>query len=442
MKATHTIHKFAILILIFFSVSPNADDLLADDDFTFNSAAIEMNKGHWTDGIKMALEHSHTQILGETSREQSSLGIVYEGNIADGWYLNIDTRYRYFWNEDDLAENRNGSYGKNKWQRAWLQYSRGACSATVGRQTLIWGTIEGTFVTDIVTPFDYTEQLLTDYGSVRLAQGMLVGECFSTNSQLQAFYIPNSRTDIYQHHPLFIETVPGLAPANFDIDPKNEWGVRYKWLGNGYDVSILYAKLFDNTPTPMLNRDPNSAISPLDIVNGTLNNERPIPEGVKVEPALAHFDLVGLSSAMAVGRVLYKLELAYRSEQLISFSDTTTERFDAAVGFEYTTNSNHIINAGLWGIHLKSREATRNNTQILRVGWRKPFLRDNLVMSLLGNWVSAPRLSTLTLLGDYQWNDYWSLLFAVTAADLSEVGQNNPIVAAEESATLSIKYEF
>ncbi|MFT5603993.1 MAG: hypothetical protein ACI9G5_000946 [Paracoccaceae bacterium] len=42
------------------------------------------------------------------------------------------------------------------------QNSKNSCTTTVGRKTLIWGTVEGTFVTDIVTPFDYTEQLLTD----------------------------------------------------------------------------------------------------------------------------------------------------------------------------------------------------------------------------------------------------------------------------------------
>lgn len=445
MKKPSTLHKFTTVTALCCSLAAHADDFLGGDDFAFDSSALEVNESSWTDGFKTALEHSHTQIPGDASREQSSVRVVYEGNVAEGVYLKVDNRYRYFWHNDDLAENRGDAYGHNKLQRAWLQYSRGACSSTLGRQTLIWGTVEGTFVTDIVTPFDYTEQLLTDYGSVRLAQDMLVGECFSSQSQLQVFYTPEARTDIYQHHPLIVDIAPGFPRARLDIDPEEEWGLRYKWLGDGYDLSLMYARLYDNNPTPMLRGNSDAGPSPADIIGGALGQitgDNAIPEGYRVEPALAQFNLVGAASAIAIGRLLLKVEAAYRSEQLIAFSDDTTERYDAAVGFEYTTTSNHIINAGIWGTHLSNDAIAVNDTQVLSLGWRKTFLNDNLVMSLLGNWSSNPRFASATILADYRWNDYWSTAFAISAADLGELGENNPIVAAEESATMSIKYEF
>ncbi len=427
-----------------------AMDLLATDDFSFDSSAMEVSERSWTDGFKTSLAHSHTQIPAQPSREQSSLRIEYEGNIAGGWYLKLDTRYRYFWEKDDLAERRGGAYGHNKWQRAWVQYSRSSCTATAGRQTLIWGTVEGTFVTDIVTPFDYTEQLLTDYGNVRLAQDMLVGECFFSGSQLQAFYTPEARTDIFQHHRLKLELAPGFPPVDLSVDAEEEWGLRYKWLGKGYDVSVMLARLYDNVLTPLIRLDSASSIAlagltPAIGLNQVLvasTGSSAFTPKFSIEPELAQFDLAGIASSLAVGRLLLKFETAYRSEQLIAFSDEVSERFDAALGFEYTTSTNHLLNAGIWGTHFKNDTVESQDTQVFTLGWRKTFLNDNLIMSLLGNWASSPRFSSATILADYRWSDYWSSSLALSIADLGELGANNPIAPAEESATVSIQYEF
>ena len=199
--------------------------------------------------------------------------------------------------------------------------------------------------------------------------------------------------------------------------------MRYKWGGDGYDIRVMYARLFDNSPT-------------------LITKQSSMPPGLQIKPALAHFDLIGIAGDIAVGRLLLKGEVSYRSEQLIPFSNETTERYDAAVGFEYTTSSNHVFNAGLWGIHFNKDAVDVNDRQVLSLGWRKTYLNDNLAMSLLGNWASHPRFATITVLADYRWNDYWSSSFAITAADINEIGEGNPIVVAEESLTMSIKYEF
>ena len=66
----------------------------------------------------------------------------------------------------------------------------------------------------------------------------------------------------------------------------------------------------------------------------------------------------------------------------------------------------------------------------------------NLIMSLLGNWSSEPRFAALTVLAEYQWNDYWNTALALSVADLDELEMDIPIIPAEEAATVSIKYEF
>lgn len=423
-----------------------AQDFLGGDGFAFDSSAIETSEPHWTDGFKTTVEHSHTQVPGDVHRKQSSLRLEYEGNLSEGWYLKLDTRYRYFWSDDDLAQNRGGAYGKNKWQRAWLQYSKGSCTTTIGRQTLIWGTVEGTFVTDIVTPFDYTEQLLTDYGNVRLPQDMLVGECFFSGGQVQAFFTPEARTDIFQHHRLTFEIAPGFKPADLSIEAEEEWGLRYKWHGSKMDISLMYARLYDNTPTPvyfgpaMASADSQNAAL-VALLGPVISAVTPTPD-FGIRPELAEFDLAGIATSVALGRLLLKAEVAHRDHQLIPISGESTERFDAAFGFEYTTSGNHLFNAGIWATHFKNEAVEEQDIQVVTMGWRKTYLNDDLIMSLLGNWASNPRFAGVTVLAEYQWNDYWNTSLALSFADLSELDIPIPIAPAEESATVSIKYEF
>lgn len=430
-----------VLALLVSTLPAQAQDFLGGDDFAFDSSAIEVSESHWTDGFKTTLEHSHTQVPGDPNRQQSSARLEYEGNLAEGWYLKLDTRYRYFYADDDLAENRGGAYGKNKWQRAWLQYSRGSCTATAGRQTLIWGTVEGTFVTDIVTPFDYTEQLLTDFGNVRLAQDMLVGDCFVGSHQFQVFYTPDARTDIFQHHRLTFQLAPGFPEEDLSVDAEEEWGFRYKVTGSGFDLSLMAARLFDNTPTVVVDlpSSPNDPLSTL--LAPFLAGIAPRPD-IPVESKLARFNLLGMASSVAIGRLLFKFEAAHRDRQLIQISGEETERYDAALGFEYTTSGNHMFNGGIWGTHFKNDNVDTRDTQVLTLGWRKTYLNDNLIMSLLGNWSSEPRFGALTVLAEYQWNDYWNTALALSVADLDELEMDIPIIPAEEAATVSIKYEF
>lgn len=395
------------------------NDLLLSDDFNFDDSSLSSTESStsWYDPFKTTLEHSQTQIPGAIQRQQSSVRLEFESAFSKGWYAKLDTRYRYFWHEDDLAAREQGAYGKNKWQQAWLQYSQDACVSKLGRQTLIWGEVEGTFAVDIITPFDYTEQLLTDYSNIRLAQDLLLGECFFENSQAQLFIIPEAKTDLYQHSRLYVPIVPNLPPIELTAAPHTEWGGRYKWLGEGFDVSLMYAKLYGNTPTLIISHSiPNVDIS--------------------------RFDLLGISSSIAYGRLLVKIDGSVRNKQLISQTDSTTDQADLAIGFEYTTSDNHALNGGIWATHYQDEKVAQQNTQVLTLGWSKTYLNDDLTMSLLGNWSSSPRFSSANLLGEYQWDDYWNFSLALGLSDTSKEAENLLIIPAKKSITVGVKFEY
>ncbi|MEX1665269.1 DUF1302 family protein [Zhongshania arctica] len=406
------------ILLLPHSVSAQTGDLLGGDDFLFNSSEIDSVESHWSDGLKTTLEHSHTETTEATREQRSHLRLEFETGFAGGWFIRLDTRYRYFWSEDRLAENR-GNYGKNEWQNAWLQYSHNSCAAKVGRQTLIWGTVEGTFVTDIITPFDYTEQLLTDFGNVREPQDMLVGDCFFGADQVQVFFTPEAKTDVLQHEPLALSLAPGAPPISLDVDAGQEWGLRYKWSREGYDISAMYARLFSNTPTLVM------------------------AQGAQLPTAeLSEFDMYGLGVSIARGRLLIKGEAAFKTEQLVSLSNETTDQIDVALGFEYTTQDNHAVSAGLWSRYQDNDVVEHQQIGGATLSWRKPYLNDNLIMSLLGNWASEPRFLSLTIFAEYQWDDYWSSSLALGTASLSKAAQTIPFLTTDDYVTAGIKYEF
>jgi len=124
-----------------------------------------------------------------------------------------------------LAEAYGRQYSENKWQSAWLQYSRGPCVTTVGRQALIWGAVDGVFAVDIITPFDYTEQLFTDYSAIRLGQDMAVSECFFDGVHTQVFYTPEARMDLFQHHrqQSAVQLTPSSNVIKIGADADSEW---------------------------------------------------------------------------------------------------------------------------------------------------------------------------------------------------------------------------
>lgn len=382
-----------------------AEDLLLEDDYSFEDNSAEQSQNTWHDGFKYTLEHSHELTDKGTSLQRSMARLQYEYAIADGWYAQLDGKLTHFWSNDRQAEQRNKAYTHFKGQQAWLQYSQDSCSHKLGKQQLIWGEVEGTFAVDIVTPFDYTEQLLTDFSEIRLSQTMLQSECYFNKIQTQLFYIPKARTDRFSHQ-----------RDNVTFSTSAEWGGRIKYSWPGSDISLMYARLYNNTPVPVL-----------------LSN-------IPVETT-SSFDLFGLSSSIARGRLLMKFDVGYKQQQLVPLSIETTDRLDVATGFEYTTSNNHNFNAGVWLIRELDNTSFEDVTN-LTIGWSKTYLNDNLSMSLLGFASDEPKTASMTVQAQYKWNDFWTLSSAIGFADTNEELTNSPLEQAKQSLTLSIKYEF
>lgn len=291
------------------------DDLLGDETILFEPPRFS-EPDSWFDDIRTTFQQTHSQgHHAEISR--SELRLEYESAPWQGAYVRLDNKYRYFWHDDALARQQNGAYGSNKLQQASLQLSHKQCAVTLGRQRLFWGVVEGTFAVDVVSPFDYTEQLLTDYANVRLSQDMLIVDCFASDSQLQVFYQPDARLDAFRHknNQLFELLEDRLH---------DEWGVGFSQRWPGVDLTLMYAYLYGNTPVVVAD-------------SGVIT-------GFSLDVPRYHF--FGFSSAWAVGRLLVELDVSYKTDQLEAYSDHNKDRTEGAFGLEYTTAANHHFNAG------------------------------------------------------------------------------------------------
>lgn len=379
--------RAAITVAIALSIALPAygNDLLADDDFSFDTSEVIEEEHSWLDDTRFTLEQALSQ--GRNLEQlRSTFRFEYEASPWEGAFVKLDNKLTYFWHKDRQARQQQTDYGHNKLQEAWLQLSEQACFAKLGRQTLFWGSVEGTFAVDVVSPFDYTEPLLTDFTSIRLAQDMLTFDCFSDQQQWQVFFQPRARLDSFQHR-------QDGALKQLEDDLNEEFGLRFIQSWEGLDLHLMYARLYGNTPIPSL---------------------------VSVE--VPRFDFIGVTLVKAIRRLLIEVDIGFKQNQLEAFSGEEKDQLEAALGFEYTTANNHQFNGGVWlfDTQAQSPQEQFKSTQTWTAGWNKTYLNDDLTLSLLGSYIETPQTSSVTLQSQYKWDDFWTLTTALGYADTQQ----------------------
>lgn len=385
--------------------------LLEDNnDFSFDNSQIDTIEPHWSDDFKFTLEHRSTRDRDSVRYQRSIARVEYETAVSDNWFVRLDTRKQRFWGTDQLSAS-NGAYTINKWQSIWAQYSHGNCALKLGRQTLIWGQVEGVFVTDVITPFDFSEQLLTDYQDIRLPQDMLVTDCFFAKNKIQLFYTPESKVNTYYHRESRPTTSSKPETGN------DEWGLKYKITRTGYELILMYANLNTNSTH----------------FNETLLKARPKP---------LPFEMYGAGASIALNKVLLKFDAAYKTQQPTGPTSQTRDLLELAIGFDYTSGSNRSVNFGLLSRYFYDYDKGQDSIDGITLGWSERFMNENLSVSLLSYWLAEPRTSNTTILSEYQWDDYLSFSFAIGDASLSRDAEQVPNLENGPFSTFGVKYEF
>ena len=420
--------KKLLCLSVFFNLCAHAQDnsvgetdWLLEDDELVTDIEIEQkkplgsgsskitNSSPWWQALKTTLQQDVTRAQGSDGVERSKIQLDYQGSLYSDFYLKMQSNYRYFSRRDVQAIDKGEAYGRSKVQQFWLQYSQDQCAYTFGRQTLVWGEVDGTFAVDVLTPFDFTEQLFTDYNDLRVAQDMLLVDCYLTQKQVQFFYIPKPKTNVISH---------SVTNISVSESGREEFGVRLKLAYPGLDLSFMLAQLYWNMPgyIPSVNRDDFQFES-------------------------QKFDFAGLSASFAKGRLLYKGDLAYKSNQIEVSSAEKNSTVELALGVEYTTLDNQKLNSGFWQVESLGSEGN-DRPGIFTLGWSRQYFHDDLSMSLLGNISQQPEYQNVTLLGAYKLSDVYTFSCALSTANIEEEDKALVTGLADKAVSFSLKVEI
>lgn len=116
-------------------------------------------------------------------------------------------------------------------REAYLDYIADKWDLRIGRQIIIWGKADGLAITDIVSPWDYTEFLARDFDDIRLPVDAVRWRLLFDNANLEFLMIPIFR--------------PAVLPL-----PGTPWVFKYKFPDNvevEFDNPILPDLLLENS---------------------------------------------------------------------------------------------------------------------------------------------------------------------------------------------------
>jgi len=420
--------------LLFEEPDSTSDDTL----YSYSASDSDINNQTvksllWPKALRVSLQGDlkYNFELHQAEVRRSSLRLEYESALWRASYLKLDAKYQYF-NQgdflvgDSLADNslegngHDASYGKATLNAAWFQYRINDCTIKLGRQNLFWGAVEGSYAVDVIAPIDATQPLLTDFSDIRSSQNMALFNCYLNKSEMEIVFLPQPLMDRYQHK--------GRAALN-DLENSlhAEFGLRLTQHWEGFDLSLMYAHLYGNTPHLRAN--------PFD------------PEASEL--VTSRYDFWALSAVWAIDRLLVKGDVAYSADQIISNGSLVTEslpiedQVDIAFGLEYTNSERHQFAMNLWRYKaIKALHADPGSyNRAWNLSWRKEFYHDTLSLSLLGLWFDQPKVQITTFLAEYQWNDFWLFSSAIQYGDnIQQVSMVNG--ESQLSLQVSLKYQF
>ena len=372
----------------------DSDELLLEDEFSFESDSTDVNRDSSTSIYEDFLAASTFSLSSDVMQSKridllrSSAKYGFERSYYTDFFLKFSGEYEYVHPSDRLARQNNKAYSNLDINEFWLQYSKKQCNLKAGKQTLFWGNVEGAYVVDVISPLDTTQPLLTDFASIRQAQNILVTNCYSDLGNVELAWIME---------PKVLRSSDRQLALNHQLerDLDSEYALRYSNSYSKAEISLMLARTYENNPSitiPSVGYD-TTLIAPKS-------------------------NTYGLSAVWALEQLLLEIDLAYKTNQLISGAYLNTELFkpvtkdssEAAIGFEYLTNSNHQFSGGVY--FFKNRADVNINAkpkweQNYTLSWSKDYVNDTLNLSLLSGWQTANQNFFGAIQADYEWNDYW-----------------------------------
>lgn len=351
---------------------------------------------------------------------RSSFRVEYSKFFLDSFFVQIDSKLNAFWYNDHraVAQDKKLLF-ETSTQEAFLQYSGadGHTSLKAGVQRLIWGESEGGAITDVVSPRNSSELFLIPLEESRIGQFMLNLDYFSPYGDWSGFFVPDPKMNKYPDTgtAYYLDPFNGLADirdASYD-KKQYEYGMRWKKTFGKSDISFMAASLMDNDY--VFRRD------------GVTDAGRQLFSRLK-----RRFTLAGVTGNYAVGKVLFKGEVALKGPK--TFNDTSfqiveKDVVDSSLGLTYSLGESNSVGLELVNGHVLNWNeqivSAQRNTSSLVLNTNLFFLNDTLSV----NWLmiyGQPFTSYLSSVRtSYKWKD--DITFSVDAHFVAAPDKNSPL---------------
>lgn len=290
------------------------------------------------------------------SRLRAKLNLEFDYDLPAKWRAHIagysfyDAAYQLNGRDDYTDEVLNDYESEAELGEAWIQGKlTSSLDMKLGRQIVVWGKSDNIRITDILNPLDNREPGMVDIEDLRLPLTMAKFDYYLGDWGLSAMAIPEIR---FNKNPAFgsdFYPYPSAMPREIipaDGDGNTEYAIAANGIFSGWDLSLYWAQLFDDTPHL--------------IVSG-------------MTPQLHHsrLTMVGLAANVAVESWLLKMEMArFDGLKYSAATGETWQRLDILLGVEYSGFNDTTISLEIANRHIDNFSDTLTADGLLEDEWQ------------------------------------------------------------------------
>jgi hypothetical protein len=389
-------------------------------------------------GARFTLKHEVFYKVKEPTgimSNRSSVRLEVARPIGRHFFLQLDTKETFFWENDHRAEAVNKKVTTEPFTReAFLQASFVDTSIKAGIQILIWGESEGGAITDVISPRDYSEAFFISLEESRIGQPMVLLDQFTSVGDFSVFFVPDAdfneypeKNTAYEYN-LFGDSTPYRTQTSGGS--KHEFGGRWKKTFGQSDVAVMAASLIEND---YAYRADGSADDGETII--TREEKR--------------FTMAGATFNHVRGSFLYKGEVGIKWPRHFNNSDLQIEKrdvLDTAIGMDYSPGGAYTLSLELVNRHIMDWEegltGVRKNANSVVLVWDKNFLNETLSVNWMSIYTTPDQGFVHTLRTAYEWNDYLTLKFEAFYPDISDSGNSYWIYRDQKQVALKFQIQF
>ena len=354
----------------------------------------------------------------------------WESLFGEHYYASLDAKLILrSWKDQQLEAGKDVSI-EARAREAALQASYGAFSIKAGYQVSIWGEMDSARITDVLSPWDYSEFAFTSPEDARVGQPSILLDGFFANSKLGIVFTPLPLVNRYPSGDASGLLSYILGTDQFvikeyapEFGSDYELGIRFKHtLGSG-DIAFYGARVISDDP--LFELDPDAAG----------------PDPV-FDIRYPEYELLGFTANYAQGNFLWKTELAFKNNLYFpSQTSIIRDTMEVAAGLDYSANGAYSLTLELQNQRILPGEGalvglkTDNSQAMLR--WSKNFFHETLSAVYFASYQIQYGDTTHSTALQYAVSDFWRVDLNFTVFDVKN--QDSPQKFIDDWDQVSIR---